>query len=69
MELHPSLKGEKLERLKLSQEKMTIMFEHFNLICRKYNIEYWAIATINVALKILALLPTPEYDLDQKHAS
>lgn len=43
MELHPSLCGKKLERLQKAQQIMTNMFKHFDQLCRKYNIKYWAI--------------------------
>lgn len=43
MELHPSLCGKKLERLQKAQQIMTNMFRHFDQLCRKYKIKYWAI--------------------------
>lgn len=43
MELHPNLRGKSLERLQKAQQIMTNMFRHFDALCRKYNIQYWAV--------------------------
>ncbi len=43
MELHPSLRGKRLERLQCAQQIMTCMFKEFDSLCRKHDIKYWAI--------------------------
>jgi len=41
IELHPKMSGKRLENHIKGQEKMTAMLREFDMICRKYNIQYW----------------------------